>query len=103
MKSIKSNNQDQLTKQVIKLLDTPFWPQQLDINKDYFRTHDDCDGDLYKGITVGFTQDGDAWINTYKQGCRFRTYHGGGKSLRIRNALLFLALAIQLDNKEFPI
>lgn len=32
----------------------------------------------------------------------FRSYDGGGKSQRVRNALMILALAIKLDNEEYP-
>ena len=34
---------------------------------------------------------------------RFRTSGGGGHSLRVRNALMLLALAIKLDNEEDPL
>ena len=85
-----------------KILDTPFWPESIEAREIYFRTHDDCDGDLSKGIQVVFSDDGDAHIRTCMEGCRFRTWGGGGMSLRVRNALLLLALAINMDNEEHP-
>lgn len=35
--------------------------------------------------------------------CRFCTRAGGGRSRRVRHALMFLAMAIEADNKENPI
>lgn len=92
-----------IAKTIEKILLTPFFPQELNAKENYFRTHDDCDGEMYKGISVGFTEDGDAWLNACPEGCRFRTYFGGGRSLRVRNALIVLAMAIKLDNEEHPI
>ena len=89
--------------ELIKILETPFWPDGLEPMKRYFRTQDDCDGDLKEGVAVIFSEDGDAWIETIRRPmntCRFRTYQGGGNSLRVRNALLILAYAIKLDNEK---
>jgi hypothetical protein len=90
----------------IKLLESPFWPAELEVNKIYTRTHDDCDGKMEEKINIGFTIDGDAWISTYAHRApmmRFRMpIIGGGRSPRTRNALLLLALAMKLDNEEKP-
>ena len=83
-----------------QLLETPFWPDGLKPREHYFRTHDDCDGEDHKGVTVLFSDDGDAHIVTPREGCRFRTFAGGGQSPRVRNALIILALAIKADNEE---
>ena len=85
------------------ILGDNFWLHTLKTNTEYFRTHDDCDGDLTKGISVQFDQCGDAHIclvNMAHHACRFRTSGGGGNSLRVRNALLILAEAIRLDDEE---
>ena len=56
--------------------------------------------EMGSGVSVVFSPDGDAWVTTDPRGCRFRTYAGGGTSLRVRNALLMLAMAIKLDNEK---
>jgi hypothetical protein len=91
-------------KMAYEILEAPYWPKDLSSKESYFRTHDDCDGELHKGIAVGFTCDGDAWIYPGREPYRYRMpCVGGGRSPRVRNALLLLALAIKLDNEEFPI
>lgn len=87
--------------QIMEFLERPFWPERMETNQSYFRTHDDCDGDAHKGLHVAFSIDGDAWIET-SCSCRFRTGAGGGASLRVRSALLILAMAIDADNQERP-
>ena len=89
-------------KQIKKLLETPFWPEDLETKKVYFRTHDDCDGDKSQGLGLIITPDGDVWVNvSSKHSLRFRTtFGGGGLSGMTRNALLLLALAIKMDNEE---
>ena len=86
------------------LLEEPFWPKTLKAQESYFRTHDDCDGDLGQGVSVTIDPQGDVWLDTTTKmcPCRFRTFFGGGQSLRVRNALLILAEAIRLDNEERP-
>jgi hypothetical protein len=98
---------DGVSKEAIrKLLETPFWPEELKTREPYFRTQDDCDGDLTEGIVVTVGPDGDVWVNVHcraTQTCRFRMpFVGGGMSPRVRNALLILAVAIKLDNEEHP-
>jgi hypothetical protein len=94
----------EMKKLVHKILETPFWPEDLQTMKEYFRTHDDCDGELGNGIVVTISTDGDVWVDTCPGGCRFRMpMTGGGLSPRVRNALLLLAVAIKLDNQEHAI
>ncbi len=66
------------------------------------RTEDDSrDGFLI----TGFTGDGDAWVQTladHSGMLRFRCLSGGGRSLRVRDALMILAMAVAADNKDFP-
>ena len=99
----KTMRQDSIEDRIKDILEHPFWLYSLKSNTEYFRTHDDCDGDLTKGISVQFDQCGDAHICLMNMGhhaCRFRTHGGGGNSLRVRNALLILAEAIRLDDEE---
>ncbi len=87
------------------LLDTPFWPEGISSGGGYTRYEDDTKGG---NIVVMFSRDGDAWItgnldpSEGMHSLRFRTYFGGGQSLRARAALIFLAVAIEMDNKSRP-
>lgn len=95
----------EVTKEDIdKVLESPYWPQELESGRPYCRTHDDCDGDRSQQVVVTLSEDGDAWLAvTGERGSRrFRTWHGGGMSLRVRRALLLLAVAIKRDNEERP-
>jgi hypothetical protein len=86
-----------------KLLEVPFWPSSLTPNKPYTRLHDDHDGTHQGRIGVIFDQMGDAYIfSDHQPFLRFRTWGGGGNSLRVRNALVILAEAIRLDNEDKP-
>jgi hypothetical protein len=93
------------------ILNNWFWPVSLDTKTFYKRRSDDTDG-LDSNIGVAFSQDGDAWVEVISNfdpdesnfgSHRFRMpMQGGGRSGRVRNALLFLARAIMLDEKELP-
>ena len=92
--------------QIKAFLDQPYWPDGVKCDERYFRTTDDNDGELHYGLSLTFSEDGDAWLNATHppmESCRFRTLIGGGRSLRVRAALLILALAIDMDNQENPI
>jgi hypothetical protein len=92
-----------LDKDIKRILETPFWLSSLESDRQYSRIHDDCDGDPFQQLTVGILQNGDVFITSNFRDClRFRTWGGGGMSLRVRNALLILAEAIRLDNLEKP-
>jgi len=90
------------------LLDTPFWPPGLDLKEAYQRFGDDVNSFL----RVVFSQDGDAWPYVFHLEMqhdqehhgtpRYRTYFGGGESLRTRQAMCILAKAIAMDNAERP-
>lgn len=88
-----------------KLLESSFWPEMLETNKCYSRLHDDHDGTNTGHINVTIDTMGDVYLsidppNPFGYGSlRFRTWGGGGVSLRTRNALLILAEAIRLDNE----
>ena len=96
---------DKPVEQRIKeLLEEYFFPRTLKAGTPYFRTHDDCDGDMNEGIGVEIDRYGDAWVsvkNRPMHSCRFRMpMIGGGASPRVRNALVILAEAIRLDNED---
>ncbi len=94
-----------IERKVRELLEEPYWLKDLKVDEVYFRTQDDCDGDLKEGIGVSIDRQGDIFVRTTQgvmSDCRFRTCGGGGRSLRVRNALLMLAEAIRLDNLEKP-
>ena len=88
------------------ILEKPFWPPEARTNVGYRRFGDDNNSTL----TVSFSNDSDGWIEVFEHkdpeepmyGLRFRTFFGGGQSERTRNALLILARAIALDNKDRP-
>ncbi|TAL49439.1 hypothetical protein EPN83_00835 [Patescibacteria group bacterium] len=94
------------------LLEGHFWLSALQPNIIYRRRSDDTDG-LDSTLGVSFSQDSDGWIDIIsdidpESGDRHFTHRfrvpliGGGRSPRVRNALLVLALAIKLDNEELP-
>jgi len=93
------------------LLKQVFWPTSLKSDTAYTRKGDDTDGSN-SHILVMFSRDSDGWIEVvphldpdaeqFSTSHRFRTSFGGGRSLHVRNALLMLARAVELDNKERP-
>jgi hypothetical protein len=93
---------DDFSEKVKDVLNAVEWIPELETNCNYFRTHDDCEGDMSQGLSVVFSMDGDAWVSTrYGQSCRFRMpFMGGGRSPRVRNALMILAMAIKMENDE---
>jgi hypothetical protein len=91
------------------LLNTPSWPTGLETEQEYMRIGDDDKSFL----RIVFSRDGDAWPNVFSveqkmdpqhwsSSPRYRTYFGGGQSLRTRAALCILAKAIAMDNAERP-
>lgn len=81
------------------------WPEDLEPFTEYRRVHDDHDGTHSGSIAVTFTPDGDAHVSADAEpgsSLRYRTSFGGGASLRTRNALVILALAIKMDSGEAP-
>jgi hypothetical protein len=88
------------------LLEHPFWPEQIRPDELYSRMEDDTQGKLM----IVFAQDGDGHVRiettedpedpTYAR--RFRSGFGGGRSERVLSALRFLAVAIVLDNRDYP-
>lgn len=96
----------------------PHWPDGLEVRKVYrFQCDDCCPAEDKKELTVVVAEDGDVWlgmteVNDIHTGkpyfnprpsVRCRTGVGGGDHWRTRQALLWLARAIQLDNEELGI
>lgn len=92
---------------VAALLDSEFFPDWIENGVGYQRYGDDVN---LGSIIVGCGPDGDGRVevtsvidpNDVNFIHRFRTEFGGGRSMRVRKALLILALAIQMDNEELP-
>lgn len=74
--------------------------------KTFFRTHDDCDGDEFQGLSITMDQMGDIYVSVrpgqFSDAVRFRTHGGGTMSPNVHRALRKLIDAIDLDNKERP-
>ena len=87
------------------LLEGEYWPTTLSTEGAYVRRHDDTNGEtgIEQELAVTFSPDGDAWIMLPGMtSLRFRTWAGGGMSLRVRKGLMVLAEAIRRDNAERP-
>lgn len=86
-------------------LESNYWLPTLAPRAGYTRRHDDTDGERgeEQDLSVMIGPDGDCWVQAGGgQTLRFRTFAGGGGSLRTRNALLVLAEAIRRDNEDRP-
>jgi hypothetical protein len=95
----------------------PHWPEGLKPLKFYEFQCDDKGRDGGSWLRVFVANDGDVhvamqeWEDIKEKGShpdpfpsvRCRTLGGGGRHLRTRQALLWLARAIQLDNEELGI
>lgn len=88
------------------LLEGDFWIDTLSSDECYSRLHDDNDGLATSEHTLQVYIAPDADLHVFlpysMESLRFRNYFGGGKSLRVRNALMVLAEAIRRDNAEHP-
>lgn len=93
----------------------PHWPEGLESRKAYrFQCDDCCPSEDQKQLSVVVSEDGDVWVSMFETNdihreqpyynpnpsVRCRTGVGGGRHRRTRQALLWLAKAIQLDNEE---
>lgn len=102
------NAVDPIVQRIDKLLEMPFWLSTLETGEQYQRYEDDTPLGY---LAVLFGGDGDGYITVFHEqdpndrhmSMRFRMpMIGGGQSPRVRNALLILARAIQLDNEDKP-
>lgn len=96
---------------------SPQWPEGLQMNHAYTFYCDDKGSNEATYFSVYVATDGDChlsaqeWENVQNEGSkpyplpsiRCRTRIGGGRHGRVRQALLWLARAIQLDNEELGI
>lgn len=90
-------------KLIKRVVEEPYWLPTLNTHAEYRRQHDDHDGEPKGGLMVMIDQMGDIYVATDNHPwLRFRTYGGGGNSLRTRQALMILAEAIRLDNEDQP-
>lgn len=92
----------------------PHWPDGLEARKLYKLKCDDASPDECRELSLVISDDGDVWLGMMQiddlrtskpysnphPSVRCRTGIGGGKNRRTRQALLWLAKAIQLDNEE---
>ena len=99
LKKIRSENA--VAKAMNTLLEGQFMAPIEDMTS-YSRVHDDCDGDPSQSLDVIMSPDGDIHLVAGTISLRFRTFHGGGMSPRVRNALIVLAEAIRRDNADHP-
>lgn len=86
------------------MLERPMWPEALAANELYERRGDMSPNGL---IRIILQDDGDVCLAVVGENNRFAsiefcTLTGGGKSSRVRSALLILAEAIRRDNVERP-
>ena len=105
MRKKKEYTPEKLAEMVRVVLEEPYWLSELSSEDYYERVHDDHDGTFEGRLGVTISVDGDVWVTTGippQRLLRFRNYYGGGQSLRVHNALKILALAIKLDNEEYP-
>jgi hypothetical protein len=92
-----------------ELLNRDYWNEQLSDQDNFEVQTDDTDGNPEAGwlrIVIGPDSDVHIFATDNAHGepqevrIRFRTYHGGGHSLRVRRACLILARAMQLDAQD---
>lgn len=103
-------------KHIDKLLDSIDWEiawkeiawKEIPGNESQCRIEDDS---RFGSVSVAFTCDGDGWIGfcpdpseSFNRSFRYRVPDsGGGRSPRVRKALMILAMAIKADNEDDPI
>lgn len=86
--------------QIDEMLNDCVFPPNLDAGT-YITTHDDNDGDPASGqLIVSLDKFGDVHLSMIGRYLRFRAFGGGGKFLKIRNALLLLAEAIRQEGRS---
>lgn len=120
MEAIRRDNKKPLEKSVICgdkdvvkaldfILEDSYWIETIDIGKLYERRHDDIDGKddrgQYLSLSIDSSGNSDIYIIIHSgkyRILRFQHPIGGGKSERVRKALIILAEAIRRDNEKNP-
>ena len=91
---------EEVSKQIKGILESPFWLGEIKSNIVY-QTEDDDSPPNEAWLQVVFSGDGDAWVakitDSPIKSIRKRTYAGGGRDHRTRQALMILAYAMKLD------
>jgi hypothetical protein len=90
-------------KVIREVLEDYFWPKNLKHHVAYYSESDDAQRGSGEGISVMATPDADFWLRSTMGPCqsyRCRTGIGGGRNRRTRNALMILAMAIELDESD---
>lgn len=87
-------NEKQFTEAMLK----PHFPEGLDVGRRYRVESDDCGRDGSEMLVVTIGNDGDCHVSVTAKSVRFCARTGGGRSPRVRQALLWLCAAIRLDN-----
>jgi|GEM_PF-2137644 len=92
---------DVLEERVTKILEGDFKLPSVEFGQSFKRIHDDNDG-LATGLSLKIDMDGNIKVDVDAEfmSARYRTYIGGGRSLRTRNALMVLALAMEKDSQD---
>jgi hypothetical protein len=80
----------------------PHW--WTDKRDEFFISHDDCDGDQEEGLRILTYASGDVVLSVEssrrRRTLRFRTHTGGGRYLKVRNAVLILMEAIRQTEED---
>lgn len=91
------------------VLEDSYWIETIEVGKIYERRHDDTDGcynkSQYLSLIIDSSGNSDVHIFIHPgkyRTLRFRNPFGGGKSERVRKALLIVMEAIRRDNKNNP-
>ena len=95
--------QDEILIMIHRILESNLSLSAVETMVSYGRA-DDSVGEKKGVIQIMFDPDGQAfiWMEHDDSFLRFRMTGGGGKSPRVRSALLILAEAIRLDNADSP-
>lgn len=120
MEAIRRDNNEPLEKNIIYgdkdvakaldfILEDSYWIKTVDIGKLYKRRHDDAEGkdDFSQYLSLFIDSSGNSDIHVvihpgaYRT-LRFRPSAGGGKSERVRKALVIVIEAIRRDNEKNP-
>lgn len=91
---------DVLEERITEILEGDFKLPSVEFGQSFKRIHDDNDG-LATGLSLKIDMDGNIKVDVDAEymSARYRHAGGGGRSLRTRNALMVLALAMEKDSQ----